>query len=384
MWDGKYVLYDILSEYNREGNLVWQWDAREKYPFNATIHTSLGVNETYRAGADWMHCNSFVWDKDDEVIYLNVRNHDTIFKIDCNTNETLWKAGRWGTFTVLTENGTEVNTLWHHPHALEWLGGDRFIFFDNNLYNPSMPSTMNIENATGYSGFVEFTIDETAEVIQETWSWYPMNESYYFPESGGDADRLPNGNTLGLFGNRAVIQALRDTVIVTEVTRDGEIAWELQLPGGNDTYYWVHRLERFYEAPLVEIHEQDINTEAGTIWLNISTWQCYKENAPSEGSIRVLADGIEVYENFVEFRPQWQAANTIVDVDQILAGFSRVELVVENEDGASRSVLLLGQATTPLPANWLPVIILLSGIIVAIPLLYYWNTRRRGIVPAMV
>lgn len=376
MWDGKYVLYDILSEYDRNGNLIWQWDAREEYPFNATIHTSLGVNETYRAGADWMHCNSFVWDKDENIIYLNVRNHDTIFKIDCTTNEILWKAGRWGTFTVLTKNGTEVDTLWHHPHALEWLGGDRFIFFDNNLYNPNIPSTMNVDNATGYSGFVEFRIDEGAEVVQETWSWYAMNESYYFPESGGDADRLPDGNTIGLFGNRAVIQALRDTVIVTEVTRDGQIAWELRLPGGSDTYYWVHRLERFYEAPLVEVHEQDIDTKAGTIWLNISVWQSYKENAESDGTIRVLVDGVEVYEEPVQFEPQWQASNLVVDIDEILAGFTQVEFVVENEDGASQSIFLLDQATNPLPANWLPVLALLSGIIVAFPALYYWKTRR--------
>ncbi|MBS3795778.1 MAG: aryl-sulfate sulfotransferase, partial [Candidatus Thorarchaeota archaeon] len=252
-WDGKPVLYDVISEYNRDGELIWQWDGRNHYPFNSTVHSSLGINETNRAGADWMHSNSFVWDKAEGVIYLNIRNQDTILKINRATKDIEWAAGRWGSFTVLAENGTSVDSLWAHSHSLESIGPNRFILFDNDFYNPSRLSTMHLDNASGYSGFVEFEIDEENEVIQETWSWRAENESYYFPASGGDADRLPNGNTIGLFGDTSLLLAEREPVIMTEVARTGEIAWELRVPGVNDTYYWVHRLERFYDKPKIQI-----------------------------------------------------------------------------------------------------------------------------------
>ena len=51
----------------------------------------------------------------------------------------------------------------------------------------------------GYSRLVEFVIDEDAQTMEEVWFWDPQNASYYFQDSGGDADRLPNGNTIGIF-----------------------------------------------------------------------------------------------------------------------------------------------------------------------------------------
>ena len=72
---------------------------------------------------------------------------------------------------------------------------------------------MTLENSLGYSRLIEFEIDEVNETIKEIWSWAPSNQSYYFPESGGDADRLPNGNTLGIFANKAMILNLQDPTL---------------------------------------------------------------------------------------------------------------------------------------------------------------------------
>ena len=90
IWDGLEVIYDTISEYSWDGELLWQWDARVHYPFNSTIHTALGHNYTFRKYADWMHANSFSWDKGENTILLNVRNQDTILKIDKDTDEIIW------------------------------------------------------------------------------------------------------------------------------------------------------------------------------------------------------------------------------------------------------------------------------------------------------
>lgn len=375
-WDGKYVLYDMLSEYAPDGNLVWQWDGREEYPFNSTIHTSLGINETYRGAADWMHCNSFAWDKTNSIIYLNVRNEDTILKIDYASKHTLWAAGRCGNLTVLDKEGNEVDTLFHHGHGLEELGNGTFIIFDNDLYNPTHPSTMVLENSTGYSRFVEFRIDEDNHTMRETWSWTPSNTSYYFPESGGDADRLPNGNTIGLFADGAYILGKRDPVIITEVTKCGQIAWELRLPGVNDTYYWAHRLERFYERPLVRIHNSFIDTSQQKLLLNLTTWDCIKRDTPTSGVLRILVDGAEFYEQSLEFLPLWLPKNIEVNLTDVPTNPASIELVIENADGIAASMLLFGTTESgSLLSVLFPVAFIIAAAIV-VPALYYTRVRR--------
>lgn len=371
MWDGRHILYDILSEYNSSGILVWQWNGTIEYPFNETIYTGLNLNETFRAGADWMHSNSFSWDKEENVIYLNVRNQDTILKIDKTTNDILWAAGRYGDFTVLNITGDQVDSIFFHPHSLEWIGPNRFIIFDNGYYNPDYPPSMIFGGNDGYSRFVEFTIDEENMIMQEVWSWGPDNISYYFPDSGGDADRLPNGNTIGLFADKALTIGAEDPVIVVEVTHDGEVAWELQVPGANNTYYWTHRLERFYSVPLVSIDNDtlDYDSDARTLSLNLTTWNSYKIDAKVAGQLKVIINGNEFYKSDFEFLPQWQATELHIALADLPVNVNYIQLVVENADGQQGTILLFGMIpeSTALNPLFIPTVI---GIGIAVPVVF--------------
>jgi hypothetical protein len=365
MWGGLPVIYDTICEYNWDGDLLWQWDARVHYPFNSTIYTTIGQNYTFRGYADWMHANSFVWDKVENTIWLNVRNQNTLLKIDKDSGEIIWRAGQNGNFTLLDINGTEVDSIWHYPHSLEWIGGNHYILFDNGLFNPDVPSSMT-RNGTGISGFIEFEIDEENQELREVWSWHATNSSYYFSESGGDADRLPDGNTLGIFANKALVLARPDPIIFAEVTRDGEIAWELQVLGGNGTYYWAHRVERFYETPLIELQNQVLDINAGTLYLNLSTWNCVKEMFSTDGEIRVIVDGSEVYQDTFEFQPQWIATNLEVSLSDLPTNIRYIELQVENSDGILKSVVIYGSIN---PQSVDPAFYVLVGIMVAIPVI---------------
>ncbi|MFW9849424.1 MAG: aryl-sulfate sulfotransferase [Candidatus Thorarchaeota archaeon] len=362
MWDGLEVIYDTISEYSWEGDLLWQWDASVHYPFNSTIHTTLGHNYTFRGYADWMHANSFVWDKVENTIWLNVRNQDTLLKIDKDTGEIVWKAGRHGNFTVLDINGTEVDTITNYPHSLEWIGGNRYILFDNGLFNPDVPSSMS-QDGTGISGFVEFEIDEENQILREVWSWHALNETYYFSESGGDADRLPDGNTLGIYGNMALVQAREVPVILAEVSRAGEIVWEVQLIGGEGTYYWAHRVERFYEAPLIEVHDSIYDGTSQTLFVNMSTWNCVKQMYSSAGSLAVLVNGDVFYHEDFEFLPQWLETNLEISLNSLPTIVNTIEIVIENSDGITNSVYVVGSG----PQSVAPVFFVLVGLMVAIP-----------------
>jgi hypothetical protein len=370
------VIHDLISEYNRTGGLEWQWDPRIYFPFNATRHTNFGVNEIFRGGVDWMHANSFVWDKSEKIIYLNVRNLDTILKINHTTKEVIWDAGRDGEFTLLNKAGEEVDTLFCHPHGLERIDSNRFIVYDNDLYNQSNPTTMTLENSSGYSRFLELEIDEKNRIMKEVWSWVPPNQSYYFPESGGDADRLPNGNTLGTFGGKGLILNLRDPVIITEVTITGTIAWELQIPGKENSYYWVHRVERFYEKPLISIHDQSIDLEKGTLWLNLSTWNTIKQETTSPGIASIVVDDQEIYQESFEFSPQWQAKSFIIAIDNLPPNPNTIKLVIENSDEIINTLILISNPSSSfLPYG--PIILILGGAMVAIPSVIVYKEYKK-------
>ena len=362
MWDGLPVIYDTITEYNWDGDLLWEWDARVHYPFNSTIHTFLGHNYTFRGYADWMHANSFVWDKIENTIWLNVRNQDTLLKIDKDTDEIIWKAGRHGDFTVIDLNGSVVDTIFNYPHSIEWIGSNRYVMFDNGLYNPDIPSSMS-RNGTGISGFIEFEIDEENQELREVWSWYATNSTYYFSESGGDADRLPDGNTLGIYANQALVLAQSDPVIFTEVTNDGTIAWELQVLGGNGTYYWAHRVERFYQQPLIEVHDSTFDRTTQTLVASISTWNCVKQMATSDGSLTVLVNGAVFHQEAFEFQPQWLDTNLEISLSNLPTNVNTIEIVIENSDGIFNSVYVVGNE----PQSVNPVSYILVGLMVAIP-----------------
>lgn len=248
--------------------------------------------------------------------------------------------------------------------------------FDNDLYDPAKMTVMDLNNATGDSRLLEIEIDEDTMTVQEVWSWTPDDPEYYFPESGGDADRLPNGNTLGIFGDKGLVLNLPDPVIITEVTKDGQIAWEMRIEGENTSYYWTQCLERFYEKPIIQVNHKSIHPETGTLSLNVSTWNCYREFASSSGTIRIIADGRPLYTEDFDFLPQWQDTILEIELDNVPPGTSRIEVVVENADGLIKSLLIFGQPVD----NLLPIIGLIagiSGIIIIIPVIYYLRKSGR-------
>ena len=337
-WEGQRILYDLLSEYSRDGDLIWQWNSSTHYPFNSSLYTTLCMNRTFHGGADWTHANSFVWDKQEDIIYLHLCNVDTILKIDYNTKDILLEVGYLGNFTSYNIENQEVDTLFNQAHSLDRISENRFIIFDNDLYNTSNPETMTLENSLGYSRILEFEIDEVNETIKEIWSWTPSNQSYYFPESGGDADRLPNGNTLSIFANKAMVLNLQDPALITEVTRDGEIAWEMQIDGLNNTFFWVPTLKRFYDSPLVEINSKTLDSVNNELKLDITTWDTIKFETKTEGIVKILVDKKLAYEDEFEFLSKWQPTNLNITLENVSVSAKQIHLIIENQDGSQTIV----------------------------------------------
>lgn len=311
-YQGLKVVYDDIVEYDRQGNQVWFWNGSKNIPFNPDHF----LNEKWGGGQDWTHGNTIFWLIEEDIIYFNPRNLDTFYKIDKQTGEIVWAVGKLGDFTLYDKHGKERETLWWHSHSVEMIGPNRFVLFDNDNQNQT-----NLLNHR--SRLVEIVVDEEAMTATEVWSWKSPKEYYCGPF--GDADRLPNGNTLGTFG-----VSYTHPAYLTEVTPDGKIAWEMKLDNSSEIKTVIYRSERFFEVPLIKIAGiTDKKGENSTI--DVSVWNTHRTRYHSKAIIRVFNDKDLLVEKSFEFLPHWQ--ETILSLEVPYSTKNDLRFTVENSDG---------------------------------------------------
>ncbi|MFW9906227.1 MAG: aryl-sulfate sulfotransferase [Candidatus Thorarchaeota archaeon] len=326
-WLGEPIVYDMLYEIDRKNNTLWIFNGSIHIPFNE----SLFLHQTTRLGGwDWMHTNSIFWDIEEGYIYFNCRHLDTFYKIDMNTTEIVWSVGRVGDMECYNLQGKKVETLFYHAHAVEKISPTRFILLDNDYYNYTRPNP-----ALGVSRFVEIEIDEEAKIAKEVWSWSPKGD-YYSPH-WGDADRLPNGNTLGTFGYgthgmRAL--GVDHPAYYTEVTPEGEIVWELAFNSSRDREWKGYRAERYFTEPLIEITNftNKIN-EGNDVHIELSTWNTFRNKYHYNGTIQIKNGTAVLIKEDFQFLPFWQETKLLYNLSSFKAGNFTLQIIIENQDG---------------------------------------------------
>jgi hypothetical protein len=186
----------IIQEQDSAHNVVFEWSGLQHVPVTNTY-----ISLTATGAIDYLHTNAIEFDPDGNLL-ISSRNTIAINKIDRNTGNILWTLG--GRSNQFNFNGDPG--FWYQ-HDIRRLANGHITLFDNgNGHNPPA------------SRFLEYAIDETNHVVTNTWQWPNNNSLYSFIM--GNAQRLPNGNTLGSWStvNR-----------VTEVTADGQVAYDLGL-----------------------------------------------------------------------------------------------------------------------------------------------------------
>ncbi|MEJ2271146.1 MAG: aryl-sulfate sulfotransferase [Candidatus Bathyarchaeota archaeon] len=196
---------------------------------------------------DWTHGNDVTISLDSKYYFINFRNSDSFAKVDRETKETIWVAGRNGDFK-LYKNGIEKESLWYHSHVIKEIKPNVFLMFDNDFHNrthlDSYPGTGEDPFEVNYGGrsrLIEITLNETDMTGQITWSYKPPAE--YFSAIFGDIDVLPNGNILGVFGTPVHKWTIDHEEIkkpfgaaLLEINREGELLREYQFPLGVSIY----------------------------------------------------------------------------------------------------------------------------------------------------
>ncbi|MFQ5977025.1 MAG: aryl-sulfate sulfotransferase [Candidatus Heimdallarchaeota archaeon] len=342
-WDGMPIHHDEIYEVDRQNNTLWYWNGSIHIPWNP----SQQHNDTSRGNWDWTHSNSIFWDTEHDIVYLNARHVDTFYAIDMKTDAILWSIGRLGSLSCYNKAGQQKETLFYHAHAVERISSNRFILFDNDLHNFSRANP-----DVGVSRLVEIEVNETAQTAREVWSWTPPGD--YFCRPWGDADRLPNGNTLGTFGwglGSMAAEGVDHPLYYTEVTPAGDIVWQLAFnrSSAEDLSWRGYRAERYFEQPLIDLVKTSIEIEEGdNATIELSTWNSYRERYHSNAVLKVIDDNTEKTAKNFQFLPYWQEKTLFVSVPALLVGTHNLSVVIENADGitAIDYVLVIVQGKT--------------------------------------
>ncbi|MEM8882964.1 MAG: aryl-sulfate sulfotransferase [Planctomycetota bacterium] len=211
-YDGVDYEGDGIQIVDRDTNeLLWEWlifdyfDPRDYQDFPEINNIGLS-----RLGLDWSHSNAVVWDEARGLIWVSVRHLDRLIGIDYPSGDIVITIG---------DEGLGGEGLIGHQHAPEIQPDGSILLWDNgNGKNPQQ------------SRAVQFAFDEMAGTIDVVFEWID-NPPFYDP-AVGDANRLPNGNTLitaGVSGR------------LIEVTPAGRIVWEKRFDDGPE--YWQYRAE---------------------------------------------------------------------------------------------------------------------------------------------
>src|SRR5215470_9378146 len=215
------IYADYLLELTREGRTVWEWRSWEHLDPVAD-----GIAEVQALRTLWAMGNS-VLELPDGDILASYRPISTVIRIARQTGEIVWKIG---------------SPMLAGQHAPSLLENGNVLIFDNGVHR--------LDDPLPFSRVIE--INPATNKIE--WTYQDRPVSNFFTPRMGNAQRLPNGNTLI---NEASFGRL------FEVTEDGEIVWEYVNPFfGGPPNAETNEIFRAYRYSAEEIAKAETTSKA--------------------------------------------------------------------------------------------------------------------------
>ncbi len=204
------VTEQIVQEFTAVGELIFQFRAWDHYDprDEAAFINILG------SSFDFTHMNAIDVDTDGNML-LSSRNTSEVTKVDLETGEIIWRLGGvHNQFTFLNDplNGPA------NQHAIRMVSTNHYTLFDNGNLHP-----------TPMSRGVEYELDPTNLTATVVWQYPDPATNTIYSYYMGNAQRLPNGNTL-------INWAVGSLPKLTEVRPDGTKAFEMNWVNGYEAY----------------------------------------------------------------------------------------------------------------------------------------------------
>lgn len=204
----------IVQEVDGNRNVVFEWRSWDHFDITDS-------NEDLTEPViDLIHGNAVELDFDGNLL-ISSRNLDEVTKINRQTGAVVWRwGGKRNQFTFIGDS-----RRFSHQHDIRLLPNGHYTLYDNG--NGLTPE---------YSRALEYVLDQTNKTARLVWEY--RNTPDVFAWGMGNAQRLPNGNTMIGWGTAMPT--------LTEVTPDGRKAFELTMDLTHQSYRafrftWVGR-----------------------------------------------------------------------------------------------------------------------------------------------
>jgi hypothetical protein len=212
----------IVQHINAQKNVIFQWRSWDHFQITDATHENL-----LASNIDYVHGNAIEIDTDSNII-ISSRHMDEITKINSTTGDIIWRLGGKNNQFVFSNDSIGFS----HQHCIRRLENQNLLLFDNGNYH-----------TPAFSRAIEYQINETNKTVNLVWQ-YIRTPSIY-ASAMGSVQRLSNGNTLIGWGSASPT--------LTEVTPEGNIAYELLLPSGQMSY----RAFRFeWQDNVTDVHQK--------------------------------------------------------------------------------------------------------------------------------
>lgn len=199
----------VVQELDTNKNVVFQWRSWDH--LDTIPYTDSDVDLTVSTPIDYVHGNAIEMDYDGHLL-ISSRHLSEIIKINRINGDVMWILGGKGNqFDFGTDEG------FSYQHDIRRLANGHISIFDNHNLGP----------APQYSRAVEYEIDEYNKTAVRVWQFRNTPDTYSF--AMGNAQRLPNGNTMIGWGSA-------NPPTLTEVKPDGSKAFEITLGNGDLNY----------------------------------------------------------------------------------------------------------------------------------------------------
>ncbi len=191
------LVFEVAEGADSPSDFERSFDPRDlDVPLVPACTHSHPLESTVGSAAEWGHTNSLLWDATDDTFIINIRNLDTVMKIDRSTGQRVWSIGGPSSDFALTS----PEQWFDHGHMSQW-SPEGFTMFSNELHG-------------GGSVLYHYAIDAGAGTIDVIWS-HAQPEGLQLSVLG-DVDRTPDGAYLASWSKLGTIERL---------TVAGDVSW---------------------------------------------------------------------------------------------------------------------------------------------------------------
>jgi hypothetical protein len=201
VWEGIVQELDIET-----GKVLFEWHSIEHV---GLLETYATVSQDGRPGLDYFHANSIEVDHDNNLL-VSARQTFTVYKIDRNTGEIIWRLGGKN-----SDFKMGPGTRFSYQHDARRHRDGTISVFDNGttIFHDTVPEA--VEESRG----IVLKLDEeqmSATLLRE----YTHPDKQY-AHAGGNMQLLPNDNVFIGWGR---------ALVFSEFSKDGELLFDARLP----------------------------------------------------------------------------------------------------------------------------------------------------------